>query len=96
MKIKPLGNRIVVERTDAYKEKKGGIIIPDIAKKKSQEAKVVAVGPGKIDKHGKYIPIEVKEGDLILMEKYSGTEIKIENQEYIMLIENEILGIIKE
>jgi len=94
MKIKPLYDRILVKRIEEKEQKKGGIIIPDTAKEKPMEGKVVAVGAGARDKEGKRTPLEVKAGDRILFGKYAGTEIKIDDQEHVILREDEILGII--
>jgi len=96
MKIKPLGDRVIVEPLEQKEVKKGGIIIPDTAKEKPQEGKVIAVGPGKIDEDGKKIPMDVKVGDKVLYGKYSGTEIKIDNKEYLIMHQDDILGIIEE
>ncbi len=93
-KIKPLSDRVLVKPLDKEQEKKGGIIIPDTAKEKPQEGKVVAVGPGKRDDQGKLIPMDVKAGDKILYGKYSGTEIKIEDEEYLIMHQEDILGIL--
>jgi chaperonin GroES len=95
MKIRPLQDRILVKRLEEQEVKKGGIIIPDTAKEKPQEGMVVAVGSGKIGEDGKRQPMEVKKGDKILFGKYSGTEVKIEEQEYLIIREEEILGIIE-
>ncbi|MEE9229534.1 MAG: co-chaperone GroES [Acidobacteriota bacterium] len=96
MKVKPLYDRILVRRIESKEQKKGGIIIPDTAKEKPQEAKVVAVGAGRLDeKTGKKLPLEVKAGDRVLIGKYSGTEIKINNEEHLILREDEVLGIIQ-
>jgi chaperonin GroES len=95
MKIRPLQDRILVKRLEEKEVKKGGIIIPDTAKEKPQEGEVVAVGSGKIGEDGKRQPMEVKKGDKILFGKYSGTEVKIEEQEYLIIREEEILGIIE-
>jgi chaperonin GroES len=95
MKIRPLQDRILVKRLEEQEVKKGGIIIPDTAKEKPQEGLVVAVGSGKIGEDGKRQPMEVKKGDKILFGKYSGTEVKIEEQEYLIIREEEILGIIE-
>ena len=95
MKIKPLGDRILVKRIKEEERTKGGIIIPDTAKEKPQEGKVVAVGKGKYDEHGKLIPIEVKAGDKILFGKYSGSEFKLEGEDLLILREDDILGIIE-
>ncbi|HUO04505.1 MAG TPA: co-chaperone GroES [Candidatus Binataceae bacterium] len=95
MKIKPLGDRILVKRIKEEERTKGGIIIPDTAKEKPQEGKVVAVGKGKYDDHGKLIPTEVKAGDKILFGKYSGSEFKHEGEDLLILREDDILGIIE-
>jgi len=95
MKLKPLHDRILVERVEEEQKTKGGIIIPDTAKEKPAEGKVIAVGNGKLDENGKRIPLEVKKGDRILFGKYSGTEVKIEGKEYIMMREDDVLGIIE-
>ncbi len=95
MKVKPLHDRILVQRVEEEKTTKGGIIIPDTAKEKPAEGKVIAVGDGKIGEDGKRIPLEVKAGDRILFGKYSGTEIKISGEEYLILREDDILGIIE-
>jgi chaperonin GroES len=92
--MKPLYDRILVRRLDPKEEKKGGIIIPDTAKEKPMEGKVVAVGAGRLDKAGKRIPMEVKVGDKVLIGKYSGTEVKIDDVEHVILREDEVLGII--
>jgi len=95
-KIRPLGDRVVVEPLEAEEKSKGGIILPETAKEKPQEGKIIAVGKGRVDENGKLIPMEVKVGDKILYGKYSGTEIKIEDKEYIILKEEDILAIIEE
>jgi chaperonin GroES len=95
MKIRPLGDRILVKREEPSETVRGGIIIPDSAKEKPQEAKVVAVGKGKVDDGGKLIPMEVKKGDRILMGKYAGTEVKIDGEEHIIMREDDILGVIE-
>jgi len=95
MKLKPLQDRILVERVEEEQKTKGGIIIPDTAKEKPAEGKVIAVGNGKLDESGKRIPLDVKKGDRILFGKYSGTEVKIEGKEYIMMREDDVLGIIE-
>ena len=93
-KIKPLADRILVKRLDEDEEQQvGGIIIPDTAKEKPQEAEVVAVGPGKMD-DGKRVALEVKKGDKILIGKYSGTEVKIEGEEFLIMREEDVLAII--
>ena len=95
MKIKPLNDRVIVARVDEVQKTAGGIIIPDTAKEKPQEGKVVAVGPGKRDDDGNRVPLEVKEGDRILFSKYSGTEIKIDGEEHLFMREDDILGILE-
>ena len=95
LKIQPLGDRILVEPAEEAEVKKGGIIIPDSAKEKPQESKVVALGTGKTDDNGKKIPFEVKKGDTVLTSKYGGTEIKIDGVEYKILNSDDILAIIK-
>ncbi|PYQ13747.1 MAG: co-chaperone GroES [Acidobacteria bacterium] len=94
MKVKPLYDRILVRRLDPREEVKGGIIIPDTAKEKPMEGKVVAVGAGRLDKSGKRIPIEVKVGDKVLIGKYAGTEVKIDEVEHVIVKEDEVLGIV--
>ena len=94
MKFRPLHDRVVVKRIDAEERTAGGIIIPDTAKEKSQEGEVVAVGTGKTLENGSVTPLEVKKGDRILFGKYSGTEIKVEAQDYLILREDEIIGIL--
>ena len=93
-KLKPLSDRVLVKPMDKEQEKKGGIIIPDTAKEKPQEGEIIAAGPGKRDEQGKLIPMDVKVGDKILYGKYSGTEIKIEDEEYLIMHQEDILGII--
>lgn len=94
MKIKPLHDHILVERIEE-EVKKGGIIIPDTAKEKPQQGKIIAVGEGRRDDKGNKIPLEVKAGDIILFGKYSGSEIKIVDKEYLIIREDDILGIIE-
>jgi len=94
MKVRPLYDRVLVRRLDPKEEVKGGIIIPDTAKEKPMEGKDVAVGTGKIDKAGKPIPMQVKEGDRVLIGKYSGQEVKIDDVEHVIIREDEVLGII--
>ena len=94
MKIKPMNDRVLVTRVEEEQKTAGGIIIPDTAKPKPQEGKVVAVGPGKRDDSGKRVPLEVKKGDRILFSKYAGTEIKIDGEEHIFMREDDILGIL--
>ncbi len=95
MKIRPLHDRVIVQRIEEEEKTKGGIIIPDTAKEKPQEGKVIAVGPGKILENGTKIPLDVKVGDRILFGKYAGTEIKIEGEEYLMMREDDILGVVE-
>jgi chaperonin GroES len=95
MKIRPLQDRVIVKRLEEEEKTKGGIIIPDSAKEKPQEGKVIAVGKGKVTEDGKVIPLDVKVGDRILFGKYSGTEVKIEGQEHLIMREEDILGIIE-
>ncbi len=95
MNLKPLQDRILVKRMEEETTTKGGIIIPDTAKEKPAEGKVVSVGNGKIGDDGKRIPLEVKKGDRILFGKYSGTEVKIDGEEYLIMSESDVLGIIE-
>ena len=95
MKIRPLHDHIIVKRVKEEDKTKGGIIIPDTAKEKPQEGKVVAVGKGKILKDGKVAPLDVKKGDTILFGKYSGTEIKIEGEDHLIIREEDVLGVIE-
>jgi len=95
MKIRPLQDRVLVERIEEEQKTKGGIIIPDTAKEKPQEGKVVAVGPGKANEDGKITPLGVKAGDRILFGKYSGSEIKLNGNEYLIMREDDILGVIE-
>jgi chaperonin GroES len=95
MKIRPLQDRVIVKRLEEEEKTKGGIIIPDTAKEKPQEGKVIAVGKGKVTEDGKVIPLDVKVGDKILFGKYSGTEIKLEGEELLIMREEDILGIIE-
>lgn len=95
MKIQPLGDRVVIEVLEAREKTKGGIVLPDTAKEKPQEGKVVAVGKGKVADDGKVIPLEVKAGDKILYGKYSGTEVTIDETEYLIMKEEDILAIVK-
>jgi chaperonin GroES len=95
MKFNPLHDRILVKRIEEKEAVKGGIIIPDSAKEKPQEGEVVAVGNGKKTEEGKIIPMDVKVGDRILLGKYSGTEIKIDGEEYLILKEEEVLGVVE-
>jgi chaperonin GroES len=94
MNIRPLQDRVVVKRIEAEEQVRGGIIIPDTAKEKPQQAEVMAVGPGKYDDDGKRQPLDVKEGDRVLIGKYSGSEIRIDDQDYVILREDEILAVV--
>ncbi len=95
MKIRPLQDRVIVKRLEEEEKTKGGIIIPDTAKEKPQEGKVIAVGKGKITEDGKVIPLDVKVGDRILFGKYSGTEVKIEGEEHLIMRQDDILAIVE-
>ena len=95
MKIRPLHDRVLIKRVEEEKMSKGGIIIPDSAKEKPIEGKVVAVGGGKIGEDGKVRPLDVKAGDRILFGKYSGTEVKIDGEEHLILREEDILGVLE-
>ena len=94
MNVQPLADRILVRRIEEQETIRGGIIIPDTAKEKPQEGEVVAVGPGRMTEDGKRIAVEVKKGDRVLIGKYSGTDVKIEGTEYVILREDDILGIL--
>jgi len=95
MKIRPLQDRVIVKRVVEEETSKGGIIIPDTAKEKPQEGKIVAVGKGKMNDEGKLIPVEVKVGDKILFAKYSGSEVKIDGEEHLIMREEDILGVLE-
>ena len=95
MKVKPLFDKVLVSRIEEAEKTKGGIIIPDTAKEKPLEAKVLAVGQGKIGDDGKVTPLAVKEGDRVLVHKYAGTELKIDGQEVLILREDDILGVVE-
>ncbi|HHC25360.1 MAG TPA: co-chaperone GroES [Desulfobacterales bacterium] len=95
MKLRPLQDRILVQRVEEETKTKGGIIIPDTAKEKPAEGKIVAVGNGKTGDDGKRIPLDLKDGDRILFGKYSGTEVKVEGEEYLIMREDDVLGIIE-
>jgi chaperonin GroES len=94
MKVRPLHDRLIVKRLEEEEKTKGGIIIPDTAKEKPVEGKVIAVGKGKIKKDGTKIPMEVKKGDRILFAKYAGTEVKIDSEEHLIMKEDDVLAII--
>ena len=95
MKIRPLGDRLLVKREEPSETVRGGIIIPDSAKEKPQEGKVVAVGKGRLDEDGKRVKMEVKKGDRILMGKYAGTEVKLDGEEHIIMREDDVLAILE-
>ena len=95
MKVRPLKDRIIVKRLEEEEKTKGGIIIPDSAKEKPIEGKVVAVGDGMINKEGKKVPLEIKKGDRVLFTKYGGTEIKMDGEEHLMMKEEDVLAIIE-
>ena len=95
MKVKPLNDRVLVLRIEEEEKTKGGIIIPDTAKEKPQEGKVVAVGPGKLSDKGERIPLDLKENDRVLFGKYAGSDIKIDGVEHLILREDDILGVVQ-
>jgi chaperonin GroES len=95
MKMRPLRDRILVERIEEHEQRVGGIIIPDTAKEKPQQGRVVAVGKGRINDKGDVFPLDVKEGDTVLFGKYAGSEIKIDGREYLIVKEDEVLGILE-
>jgi chaperonin GroES len=94
MKVRPLADRVVIKRLESEEKTRGGIIIPDSAKEKPIEGRVVAVGNGKVQKNGKVRPLEVKEGDRVLIGKYAGTEVKVDGVEHVILSEDEILAVL--
>ena len=96
MKVRPLHDRIIVQRIDEGEQKIGGIIIPDTAKEKPQQGKVIAAGNGKSKDDGKRVPLDVKSGDLILFGKYSGQEIKLDGEEYLIMREDEVLAVVED
>jgi chaperonin GroES len=96
MKVKPLNDRVLVQRLEEMQVTKGGIYIPDTAKEKPVEGKVIAVGPGKINEQGNRVPLNLKEGDRILFGRYAGSEIKVEGEDYLMMREDDILAIIED
>ena len=95
MKIRPLQDRILVKRIEEEETTKGGIIIPDTAKEKPQEGKIIAVGKGKISEDGKVTPLDVKKGDKILFSKYAGTEVNIDGEEHLIIREDDVLGVVE-
>jgi chaperonin GroES len=94
VKIKPIGDRVLVKHIEEKEQVRGGIIIPDSAKEKPQEAEVIALGTGKKDEKGNSVPFEVKVGDKVLISKYGGTEVKIENEKFTLVREDDILGVV--
>jgi chaperonin GroES len=96
MKVKPLNDRVLVKRLEEMQVTKGGIYIPDTAKEKPVEGKVISVGPGKVNDQGNRVPLNVKEGDKILFGRYAGSEIKVEGEEYLMMREDDILAVIED
>ena len=94
MNIQPLGDRVIVEPLEAEEKTSGGIVLPDSAKEKPQKGKVVATGKGRVTEDGKVLPLEVKSGDSILFGKYSGTELKLEGEEFLMMREEDVLGVL--
>ena len=95
MKVRPLHDRVIIERIEESEQRVGGIIIPDSAKEKPQQGKIIAAGKGRIEKDGKVTPLDVKAGDTILFGKYAGQEIKIDGNEYLIMREEEVLGVIE-
>ena len=96
MKFRPLHDRVVARRIDAEEKSAGGIIIPDTAKEKPSQGEIIAVGPGGRDDHGKLIPIDLKAGDIVLFGKWSGTEVKIDGVEYLIMKESDIMGVLEQ
>ena len=94
-KLTPLRDKVIVKPEPAEEKTKSGIVLPDSAKEKPQEGKIAAAGPGKLDEHGKRVPMEVKKGDRVLYSKYGGTEINIEGDKYLIMREDDILGVIE-
>jgi chaperonin GroES len=96
MKVRPLHDRIIIERIDEGEQKVGGIIIPDTAKEKPMQGKVIAVGKGRVEKDGKVTPLDVKADDVVLFGKYAGQEIKVDGNDYLIIREEEVLGVIED
>jgi len=96
MKVRPLHDRIIIERIDEGEQKIGGIIIPDTAKEKPMQGKVIAVGKGRVEKDGKVTPLDVKADDIVLFGKYAGQEIKVDGNDYLIIREEEVLGVIED
>ena len=95
MKFRPLGDRVLVKRVEEETKTKGGIIIPDSAKEKPQEGEIIAAGPGARDENGKLVPLDVKKGDRILFGKWSGTEVKIDGEDLLIMKESDIMGVVE-
>lgn len=95
MKLRPLNDRILIQRVESEEKTVGGIIIPDSAKEKPSEGKVAAIGPGKRNKKGERIPLDLKEGDKVLFSKYGGTEVKLDGEDYLIMREDDILGVVE-
>lgn len=95
MKLRPIGDRVVVKVLEQEEKTKGGIVLPDTAKEKPQQGKVIAVGTGRILDNGQKVPLEIKEGDRVIFAKYAGTEVKIEGEEYLILSERDILAVVE-
>src|ERR671924_1638176 len=95
MKMRPLRDRVLIERVEEQEQRVGGIIIPDTAKEKPQQGRVVAVGKGRVNDKGEVFPLDVKEGDTVLFGKYAGSEIKIDGKEYLIIREDEVLGVLE-
>ena len=95
MAFRPLGDRVLVKRVEEEEKTKGGIIIPDTAKEKPQKGKVIAVGTGRVLENGQRVPLEVKEGDIVVFAKYGGTEIEIDGEEYVILSERDLLAVLQ-
>ena len=96
VKLRPLSDRVLMKRLEAEETLKGGIILPDTAKKKQEQAEVVAVGPGKKDKEGNLVPLPVKVGDIVLMDKYSGQEVTLNDEEYLIVRSDDLIAIVEE
>ncbi|MGQ9692453.1 MAG: co-chaperone GroES, partial [Thermaceae bacterium] len=94
--LKPLGDRVVVKRIEEEPKTKGGIVLPDTAKEKPQKGKVIAVGTGRVLENGQKVPLEVKEGDIVVFAKYGGTEIEIDGEEYVILSERDLLAVVQQ
>lgn len=95
IRLKPLADRVVIRKLEAEERTSGGIVIPDTAKEKPQKGEVLAAGPGRLDENGKHLPMEVKAGDKVLFAKYSGTDVKIDGEEYVIMAERDILAVVE-